>query len=185
MKRGLYAGRFQPFHLGHLASVKKILEECDEVVIAIGSTQKSHDPENPFTAGERIEMVYESLKDADLANKCLIVSIPDISNYALWVKHLKTISPRFDVAYSNNPIVKRLFEEEGVAVKNIPFIQRSEFDGTRIRRMMLENKDWKALLPKAVVKVALDAHVVERLREVSKTDKLLTPLKNENEVIKQ
>ncbi|MCJ7698989.1 adenylyltransferase/cytidyltransferase family protein, partial [Candidatus Bathyarchaeota archaeon] len=40
--RGLYVGRFQPFHLGHLCAVKKILGEVDEVIVAIGSAQYSH-----------------------------------------------------------------------------------------------------------------------------------------------
>ena len=33
--RGLMMGRFQPFHLGHLELVKQILNECDEIIIAL------------------------------------------------------------------------------------------------------------------------------------------------------
>ncbi len=39
LKRGLMVGRFQPFHKGHLCLVGQIFEDCDEVVIAIGSAQ--------------------------------------------------------------------------------------------------------------------------------------------------
>ena len=39
VKRGLYVGRFQPFHLGHLGAVKSILEDVEELVIVIGSAQ--------------------------------------------------------------------------------------------------------------------------------------------------
>ena len=46
-------GRFQPFHLGHLELVKQILDQCDEVIIAITSAQFNY-LERPFTAGERI-----------------------------------------------------------------------------------------------------------------------------------
>ncbi|HPE63870.1 MAG TPA: adenylyltransferase/cytidyltransferase family protein, partial [Methanothrix sp.] len=31
MKRGLYIGRFQPYHLGHQAVLQKIVEEVDEI----------------------------------------------------------------------------------------------------------------------------------------------------------
>ncbi|MEM3079801.1 MAG: adenylyltransferase/cytidyltransferase family protein, partial [Thermoproteota archaeon] len=51
--RGLFIGRFQPFHLGHLKAVEYIINRVDEVIIGIGSAQYSHTLENPFTAGER------------------------------------------------------------------------------------------------------------------------------------
>ena len=50
-------GRFQPFHLGHLDLVKQILDECDEVIIAITSSQFNYLEKDPFTSGERIEMI--------------------------------------------------------------------------------------------------------------------------------
>ncbi|MEM2975778.1 MAG: adenylyltransferase/cytidyltransferase family protein, partial [Candidatus Bathyarchaeia archaeon] len=49
MKRGLFVGRFQPFHLGHLTAVKNILKSVDELVIIVGSAQYSHRLDNPFT----------------------------------------------------------------------------------------------------------------------------------------
>jgi len=36
-KRGLFVGRFQPFHKGHLRAVKDILGKVDELVIVVGS----------------------------------------------------------------------------------------------------------------------------------------------------
>lgn len=57
VRRGLFVGRFQPFHLGHLMAIKDVLEEVDELVIVIGSAQCSHDVDDPFTAGERLVMV--------------------------------------------------------------------------------------------------------------------------------
>jgi len=49
--RGLYIGRFQPYHLGHQAVLEKIAREMDEIIIVIGSAEASHTLENPFTAG--------------------------------------------------------------------------------------------------------------------------------------
>ncbi|MEM3715338.1 MAG: adenylyltransferase/cytidyltransferase family protein, partial [Nitrososphaeria archaeon] len=54
----VYIGRFQPFHNGHYAALKWILEkEKSPIILCIGSAQYSHTVENPFTAGERIEMI--------------------------------------------------------------------------------------------------------------------------------
>ncbi len=65
MSRGIFVGRFQPFHLGHVATIKFALEKVEELVIVIGSAQLSHEFRNPFTAGERIQMIKDSL-DAEL-----------------------------------------------------------------------------------------------------------------------
>ena len=62
--RGLFVGRFQPFHLGHLAAIKYVLKKVDELVIVIGSAQYSHRRNNPFTAGERLVMVRKALEEA-------------------------------------------------------------------------------------------------------------------------
>ena len=35
MSRGLFIGRFQPFHYGHLAALKWILSREDEVIFAL------------------------------------------------------------------------------------------------------------------------------------------------------
>lgn len=172
MTRALFVGRFQPFHNGHLESVKRILKECDEVIIAVGSSQKSHEPENLFSVGERIEMVYESVKEAGLAGRCIIVGIPDINYNALWAKHLQVLSPSFDVVYSNNPLVVQLFREDKVKVKVVTLVQRKEFDGTHIRGLILKGKgEWKKLLPPAAVKVAVRVKAEERLKQVSGKDK--------------
>ena len=68
--RGLYIGRFQPYHLGHQAVLEKIAKEVEEIVIVIGSAQESHTPENPFTGGERMEMIYAALGESDLRERC-------------------------------------------------------------------------------------------------------------------
>jgi len=75
---GLYVGRFQPFHLGHLEAVKHILHKIDELVIVVGSAQDSHTLENPFTAGERITMIRLALRAAKIdANRFTVLPLPD------------------------------------------------------------------------------------------------------------
>jgi nicotinamide-nucleotide adenylyltransferase len=54
-KRGLVIGRFQPFHNGHLELIKQIMNECEELVVVIGSAQFNYLAKDPFTAGERID----------------------------------------------------------------------------------------------------------------------------------
>ena len=69
-------GRFQPFHNGHLELVKQILEKCDDVIIAITSSQFNYLEKDPFTAGERIEMIHDSLRESSIdLSRCIVVSL--------------------------------------------------------------------------------------------------------------
>ena len=85
LNRGLFIGRFQPFHLGHLATIKFALKSVEQLVIVVGSADKSHELRNPFTAGERIEMIKSSLDtDNEIEiSRIFIIPVPDINVHAL------------------------------------------------------------------------------------------------------
>ena len=112
--RGLYAGRFQPFHFGHIHAIKHILSEVDEVIVVIGSAQYSHQLDNPFTAGERITMIRKALKEARISSsKYWVIPIRDMHVHMIWVAEVRGHVPLFERVYSNEPLTRRLFEEAG------------------------------------------------------------------------
>jgi nicotinamide-nucleotide adenylyltransferase len=61
-KTGLILGRFQPIHNGHLSIIYRALDECDKVIIVIGSAQESGTKKNPFDITQRIELIRRSLR---------------------------------------------------------------------------------------------------------------------------
>jgi nicotinamide-nucleotide adenylyltransferase len=168
MTRGFYIGRFQPYHNGHQRVVEQIATEVDELVVGIGSAGDSHSPRNPFTAGERIMMITKSLVDFDLVTYA--VPIEDLDRNAVWVSHVQSMSPNFDVAYSNNPLVIRLFNEAGIEVRQSPMFERDVLEGTEIRRRMKTDGDWQELVPKPVVDVIEEIDGIDRIQKVSDTD---------------
>ena len=107
----VFIGRFQPFHLGHLSALKWIAARSFMVVVAIGSAQKSFEPENPFTAKERAGMIRGQLRAAGLARKCAVVQVTDINDNGRWAAHVDASVPRYNVVYSNNALVKSLTEK--------------------------------------------------------------------------
>lgn len=167
--RALFIGRFQPFHLGHLEVIKRISREIDGVIIGIGSAEKSHTLDNPFTAGERHLMIQQSV-DAAAVRNYFIIPIPDIGRNALWASHVASLVPPFDVFYTNNALPRRLFQEAGYKVRPAPFYERSRFAGTIVRQALLKGEGWQQLVPKEVVKVVEEIHGVERIRELTETD---------------
>jgi len=170
--RGLLIGRFQPFHKGHLEIIKNILKEVDDLIIGIGSAQISHTIDNPFTAGERIAMIFNALKAEEITCCNYILPIPDVWNNALWVNHVRSLTPEFQVAYTGNALARRLFIEGGFEVRGQPFFDRAKFSGTEIRGRMLSGGEWESLVPQEVIKVIKKVGGVERLKDITKSDKI-------------
>jgi nicotinamide-nucleotide adenylyltransferase len=171
VNRGLYVGRFQPFHLGHLDAIKYALNEVDELVIVIGSAQYSHNVINPFTAGERLVMVRQALQEAGVEDsKLWIVPVPDVHLHMLWVSAVEGYTPKFDSLFSNEPLTKRLFMEAGYEIKSIPLFERKVYMSTVVREKMIKDDSWTELVPKSVADFILEIDGVNRLRDLARTD---------------
>jgi len=168
--RGLFIGRFQPYHLGHHEVVKRILKEVDELIIGIGSAQESHTLENPFTAGERIMMISRAIEELKPKKRVYIIPLEDIYRNSLWVSHIVSMTPQFDVVYTNNPLVYRLFKEAKFNVVKTGLVNRQEYHGTEIRKKMLEGDDWEKYVPKSVAEVIKEIGGIERIREIAGKD---------------
>jgi nicotinamide-nucleotide adenylyltransferase len=166
--RGLFIGRFQPFHFGHRYLVEEIATEIDEVVVGIGSAEESHTEENPFTSGERVHIVQDALHEMDV--KTYLIPIDDIEQNAMWVRHVEMLCPMFDAIYSNNPFVERLFEEAGYEVRGTPLRNREEYRGAEIRRRMIDGDQWEHLVPDPVVEAVEEIGGVGRLRKITADD---------------
>ncbi len=171
-KRGLYVGRFQPFHMGHLSAIKEVLTEVEELVIIIGSAQYSHNFNNPFTAGERLVMVRTALEESGVDSKRVwIVPVPDVHLHMMWVSSVEGYTPHFNVVYSNEPLTRRLFTESGYKVKPIRFFERKEYSSTEIREKMVKGQNWQKLVPKSVATFIKEIDGLNRLKDLIKTDK--------------
>ena len=169
--RGILIGRMQPVHNGHMQVIDKILNEVDEIIIGIGSAQLSHELKDPFTAGERIVMVNQALAERNIdSSKYYIIPMQDINFNAIWVSHVKMLTPPFSVVYSGNPLVKQLFYENGFEVKQPPLYDRLHLSGSEVRYRMLNDLNWKELVPNATIDLMNEINGVERLKNLSKKE---------------
>jgi len=167
--RALYIGRFQPYHLGHHVVLKEMASEADEVIICIGSAQRSHELDNPFTAGERYLMISKSLRDEGIFN-FYIVPVLDVNRNAIWVSHVESLIPPVDVVFTNNPLIERLFKERGYKVRAPLLFNRKEYSGSEIRRRILKNENWVSLVPQAVVDVIAEINGIKRMKALEQSD---------------
>jgi len=164
--KALIIGRFQPFHNGHLQLIQSLVDEYDEFLIGIGSSQYSYTRENPFSAEERRNMIKQSLHDAGI-NQFRLVTIPDIHNYPKWVDHVLSIVDDFDVVISNNDLTKQLFSAKGFHVKTTPLFHKQELSGRKIRQRMYEGKSWKMYVPPAVYDIITSINGVQRIQHLT------------------
>ena len=91
----------------------------------------------------------------------------DINFNAIWVAHVKMMTPPFSVVYSGNSLVKQLFYEEGFEVRNPPLYDRMNLSGTEIRKRMLKDENWQELVPQATIDVVKEINGVERLKNLA------------------
>ena len=166
--RGFLIGRWQPLHNGHLTIIREIASEVDELIIGIGSAQRSHTTKDPFTAGERIMMIIKTLKKYDFPY--YVIPIKDIEFNAVWVSYIEALTPPFDVVYTGNPLVRELFVERDYIVKKPKLYNRKEYSGSEVRKRMINGEEWKHLVPKEVVDVICEIDGENRIRRLNKSD---------------
>ena len=170
--RGMMMGRFQPFHLGHLALAKQILGECDGLVVAATSAQFNYMEKDPFTAGERIEMIHSSLVESDVdMSACFVTAIENQFNIATWGGYLRSALPRFERVYSGNRYVAMLLSDLGIDVVVPDFLDRRKYNATAIRRMIVQDENgWEKMVPGAVLRILTDIDAKRRLKTIRDSD---------------
>lgn len=163
--RALVVGRFQPFHKGHLKAVLEVLAECDELVIVVGSAEDSHTSENPFTASERYQMIASSLPEKELS-RVHIVPVRDVNRYSIWVNHVESYVPSFDVVFSNSSLTRSLFAQAGYDVRNTKAYNPRLYSGTEVRRRIACGEKWRHLVPEPVAAILEGIRAEDRLKVV-------------------
>ena len=86
----VYIGRFQPFHLAHMQTIKIALEKSTYVILALGSAQDERNIKNPFSASEREQMILSNFSEQD-QNRIKFVHVIDVYNDVKWVKLVKSL----------------------------------------------------------------------------------------------
>ena len=175
----LFLGRFQPFHNGHLETVKWLQDHYEKMYIAIGSADKAFQARNPFTAGERWRMVRETLHDEGI-NHVEIFQVDDCPDDFVWVKQVEKKLPPFQAVVANNPYVWMLMREAGYDGVFTPPYDRKVWSASNVRRLMIHGPNyqaermelvkWQNLVPDAVIRVLNGINGEERVQMIAKEE---------------
>ena len=162
---GLLIGRFQPFHLGHLDDVMFGLSSTENLFIGIGSSNKSNEKRNPFSAEERREMIISSIEPS-MADQLKIFDIPDVGDHEKWTFEIDKIVPKYDIIFTNDEFTKTLFEKREMNVVPVVLKDREKFSGTNIRELIADDENWQDLVPRGTKKVLDKIDAKERLKNL-------------------
>ena len=162
---GFLIGRFQPFHLGHLEAIKFALSNVEHLHVGIGSSNKSHEQRNPFTADERKEMILSSIDDV-FAKRISLHYIPDVDDHSKWTHLVDEIIPEYDVVFSNDDFTHELYGKRGKSIISVDLKSRSNLSGTNIRNLILTDQNWKEFVPSGTRDVLSQIDGKKRLQDL-------------------
>jgi bifunctional NMN adenylyltransferase/nudix hydrolase len=84
----VFVGRFQPFHMEHKRIIDIALQKSKNVLVLVGSAGKARTIRNPFTFGERKQMISDAV---DAGERLIIKPLYDKTyNDAAWIKQVQT-----------------------------------------------------------------------------------------------
>mgnify|MGYP003980497187 FL=1 len=162
---GLLIGRFQPFHLGHLDAVLFGLARTENLFICIGSSNKSNERKNPFSAEERREMILTSIEPS-ITDRIKIFDVPDVGDHEKWTFEIDKTVPKYDIVFTNDEFTRTLFEKREISVISVILKDREKFSGTNIRNLITEDKNWRDLVPQGTRNVLDSINAKERLKNL-------------------
>jgi len=94
---GIIVGRFQPLHKGHEQIILKAEEQCDYLVILVGSANAARTIKNPWTYRERHKMITDFLNHQDLSIE--EVQVLPLNDYKYsdtqWMQDVQQIADMF------------------------------------------------------------------------------------------
>ncbi len=84
MRFGVFIGRFQPFHHGHLHVIESAFAHCEQLVLVIGSAFRARTVKNPFSYAERKQLIrqnliaYDAVQGTDFAGHIHFIASEDV-----------------------------------------------------------------------------------------------------------
>ncbi|MBS3648763.1 bifunctional nicotinamide-nucleotide adenylyltransferase/Nudix hydroxylase [Pseudaminobacter sp. 19-2017] len=88
MRTGVFIGRFQPFHCGHLQIVRESLSQLDKLLILVGSAGAARSTRNPWLFHERVQMISRTLSDEEIG-RVEFLPICDYPSDERWIAEVR------------------------------------------------------------------------------------------------
>jgi bifunctional NMN adenylyltransferase/nudix hydrolase len=157
---GVYIGRFQPFHIGHLKTVKLALEHSDQLILILGSHRTAPDIRNPWSSQERIEMIRACLSAEEMQRVHFLPIRDFLYSDNLWLTAVQQQVFAITNHSSSVVVLGHRKDSSSYYLDLFPqwdFIETGNYqnlNSTQIRKAYFESVDptYRNLLPTAIAK---------------------------------
>jgi len=163
---GVYWGRFNPPHRGHIALARTLAKKVDYLVIAVGGAQNKNTKRNPFSGEERVKMLKSYLKEQKVRVKD-VVAVKDGKTWASSVNLLFEKCGSFDVLFTDHKAIAKVV---GSRARVVGFERRGGVSSTLIRDSIAKGEEWESLTGESVVSLVKRFNGVERIRRAYETE---------------
>jgi len=145
-KTAILIGRFQPPHKGHEGLILSLLKTHKKLTVAIGSSCKKRQKENPFSAKERLFMLKKLFSQKKAKEKIKFTFLPDNPSNKKWAQiFCKKFPKEKYIIYSANPLVRKLLATYEFG--KFLLVRRKSWQGKAIRKKIIEKKPYLSSIP--------------------------------------
>lgn len=177
IKLGFIHGRFQLFHNDHLRYALDAKAQCEKLIIGITSPEnaflireevdphRSNAADNPFTYYERFNMIKLALLGAGVNREDFEIVPYPIERPEILYNYIPLGATSFFTIYDKWGYEKlHRLTELGYNTVVIPRGEK-EMCSTEIRHKMVDNDDWRCMVPEAVYNYVIENGLTEKVKK--------------------
>lgn len=97
MKNGIFIGRFQPVHRGHIHAIGIAASQVDKLYILVGSANQCRSIKNPWTYSERVNMLRSKLWTSHITNVEFVPMNDYPYNDTQWIADVRATAEHFNL----------------------------------------------------------------------------------------
>ena len=97
MKSGIFIGRFQPVHQGHIHALGIASSQVDKLYILVGSSNQCRSIRNPWTFQERVQMLRQKLRNANISNYEIIPLNDYRYSNTQWINDVRATAEHYEM----------------------------------------------------------------------------------------
>lgn len=159
--RGVYWGRFNPPHRGHLGVIRRLRRRW-ALVVAVGSSERRDERSNPFSGAERKRMLEAYLREERI-DGVPVVTLRDGRSVAWAVANLiRRCRP--DVLLLSTE-KSALADRAGRQVRVVRFPRTGRISSTRVRDAIAAGSDaWRKWTGRSVAELIEELDGVRRIQ---------------------